>query len=613
MSLKFNKISDLKYSENYIFDILENRGIENPEMFLNPKKHLPEIETNPFNFYNMDKAIEIMKNSIDKNELIGVLVDDDADGYSSASALIKYIIHIRGDHNQIEWFFHSQKSHGLTKQTFNEMKNSDCDLIIIPDAASNDFEQQEELLKLGKKIIILDHHLVDNQDKILEISEKNKHYALANNQLKFNTKPYNKNFVGAGMVYKFCEAYDIKYGYDFSDELLDLIAMGQIGDASDISDYEINYIVKEGLENLNSDFMKEVLSGKATSDKIAPINLSFSIIPIINAISRVGCLEEKDLLLKSLFNYWPVDEFIEVEKRRKNKSTGKFNKVLLKWTMYQYAADELSKVKAKQDKITNKLEKQLSSEAFTNGICIVKTNEETIEFRSVTGLIANKIMSRFKMPTLVLVKNKDNTFSGSGRGFEKTVKDFRQWCLSTNLFDLAQGHDNAFGVIIPNDNLELLKHKLKVDFTETNEDSIVYDVDEIYNNESNLEEVKVVNNNNYIFGGKLVEPTYGYKNLIISRAAMSQRGSVVTFYHDGLEFICYKQDVGAIDSLKESAGFQQYFSVDLVGHPSRNNWSGRIKEQIVLDAFSFNDYSGEEPVIETPEDNWIGENGELIF
>lgn len=601
--LNFKVVSDLKGTN--IEDFLECRGITNPEKFLHVEQYYPEIETNVENFHSMNIAIGLLHQAIENDEHIGVLVDDDADGFSSSASLIASIMNLRESSENIEWFFHEKKSHGLTNDIQEELLHSSCDLIIIPDAASNDFKMQKELLNDGKKLIILDHHEIDNQEQIESLEFMYSNYALVNNHLKSN-KEVNPHFVGAGMVYKFIQAYDKKYGTCVSDYILDLVAMGQIGDASDIADLEIRALVNKGLSKLTSPLLIETLGDK---ENLAPINLSFSIIPMVNAVTRVGDYEEKDLALKALMGYWSLDEKIILQKRRKNKITNKFEVREEEWTMYQYVADLMTKIKARQNKTSDKMMTTLSDDAFTNGICITTTTEEEIKYRSITGLIANKLTSKFKMPALVLVKNEkdDSIYNGSARGFEKEIPDFRAWCLESGFFELAQGHDNAFGVEITRENLELLKNSLQ-NKKETNLNNIVYDVDKLYENKSNLSEVKKMNDNEQIFGGSVKKPLYGYKGLMIKRNCVNQRGSVVTFFHDGLEFIAYKQDPGIIDEFLQTLGFAQEFMVDLVGEPSRNNWNGRIKEQIVLEDFAFSSHE-----LNNTEDQWIDEDGNLSF
>lgn len=610
MSNGLNLVEKRSYDTGDIIeDILLSSGVENIEMFYYPDKF--DVETSWKDLSNMERSVKILNKSINNDEKIGVLVDDDADGFSSASAISKYISLV-GNKENIVWFFHNEKSHGLGFFSDEDFKkwSEQIDLLIIPDAASNDFTEKEKLLELGLKLIVLDHHNVDEPEKLNHILEKFENYSIVNNQLDESEK-VNHMFTGAGIVYKFCQAYDELFNKNDnrnSESLLDLIALGQIADASDISNPEIRLIVNKGISNIKSEFIKVVLAGEET---ITPKMLSFSIIPMINAITRVGSLEEKELLMKSLSGYWPIDQTTTVTRRRKNKVTGKMDKVDLEWTMYELAEDTLKKVRTKQNKIVDKVLKE-SGDIFASEICILEKTEDEIEKRAITGLVANKLASKFSSPTLVLVKKEDKElWHGSGRGYEKVFKNFRKWCLDTSRFNVAQGHDNAFGVEITTENLNILKEYLKQNkISNEKEDEI--EVVKIYNNESNLEQIKKINDNEIIFGGNVKPPLFGYKNLRLSRNSINQRGSVVTFFHNGLEFIAYKQEHGVVDDFINSLGFEQYFTVDMVGTPSRNNWAGRIKEQVVLEDFAFVNSDNNENV-ESPEKNWIGKDGELSF
>jgi len=612
-SLKFNVVEKvIDNDKNLVENFLANRGIENPELFLNPQENEDEIETNPFDILSMEKSIDILKKSIDNEEHIGVLVDDDADGYTSAAALIRMIKEIRGNLLNIEWFFHENKSHGISGNILDELLKSDCDLIIIPDAASNDFAEQDLIHKAGKKLLILDHHNIDETKEVEKRSKKYKDtYALVNNQLKNNDKKINTELTGAGVVYKFSQAYDNKYETNTAEKILDLVATGQIADASDISQYEIRLFIDKGLKNIQSPILKLQFDDKIKNgDLIAPINLSFSIIPIINAVSRIGDKEDKDLVLKSLLGYWDEDERILVTRRRKNKITGKMQPTELEWSHYELAMESLKKIKAKQDKIVNKTKETMDEYLKVGNIAVVAVPEELIEFRSTTGLIANKFISEHMMPALVLVEQEGNDLlSGSARGYESTLEDFREWCLSTGLFELAQGHGNAFGVIIHKDNIEKL---LKIADETLLEQDKTYDVDELLHNKSNLNEVQKFNELQHIYGGKVNPPIFGYKDLVITRNSVGQRGSVLTFYHEGLEFIAFKQQQGLLDDFLLEAGFSQYFKIDLVGEPTKNEWTGRVKHQIILQDFTM-EILNEAPVKIKDDENWLDENGNLSF
>lgn len=594
-------------SNHFVEDVLSNAGIENPEMFLNGKQYSDEIETTPECLFGMTEAVIMVKDAIKNYRSIGILVDDDADGMTSSAILYKALKHYKARY--LTMIFHDQKGHGLSGE-IDKIKKGDYDLIIVPDAGSNDFDEHEMLLKEGKQLIILDHHEMDKPEKMLDLKEKYKgNYVLVNNQLEYNTET-NKNFVGAGMVYKFVQAYDNYEGDNFAEQVLDLVAVGQTGDASDISDYEIQYLVRLGLDNIKNGLLKEALNSRIEKgQKLAPVNLSFDIIPFINAVTRVGTLEEKEELIKGLIGHYPTDGLIEVEKRRKNKETGKFEKRKELWSPYAILMDSLSKIKNRQNKEVDKILKLIKN-PFLDGVVIAEIKKDEIAYRSITGLIANKLVSKYNMPALVLVENEDGTYSGSARGYEKKFPSFRQWCLDTGKFDLAQGHDNAFGVIIKNEKLEELKKWLTC--YDLHDENIVYEVNKLYEGETNLDEVRLINDHAWMFGGRLQTPKFGYKDLIITRNCVSQRGSVVTFFNQGLEFIMYKQEPGIIDEFMSTMGFEQEIVVNLVGRPSRSEWTGRIKEQIVLDDFSMMPLS-KTNVQKKKEKTWKDEDEELEF
>lgn len=612
-SLEFKEIGkayDFEVEDN-LEGFLMSKGIEFPELFLDPYQ-LKE-ETHPFNFVNMQEAVGIYNFAVANDKKIAILVDDDADGYSSSSAMMKYIY--LTEEVVVDLIFHEDKSHGLTDNAMEQILNSDYELIIIPDSSSNDVDNQRLLLEKGFEIIILDHHEMDNQEQLEILKVDFPHtYAIVNNTLVKNEE-VNPHFVGVGVVYKFCQALDFTNGTYKSDELLDLVAMGQIGDASDVADYEIRNLVRRGLDNITSPLLKEVFAEKIINkETITSTNLSFSIIPMANATSRIGGRKDKLVLVKALAGVYDEDEKVVVKRRRKSKITGKMEQVELQWSHYTLALDELTKLKSKQDRTITKVVKKIDGNIFKSNVTIVEAEEGDIEHRSLTGLLANRIASQNETPTLVLVYNEDNTYSGSARGFEKSMDDFRQWCNDSGYFEMAQGHANAFGVLIEADKLELLKEELSKN--NNGKKKIVYDVDKIYKDSSNIGLVTTINDHEELFGGTLQKPVYGYKNLVVGRNAISQRGTVVSFYHNGLEFIAYKQEPGLVDDFMIGLGFEQYVTVDLVGSPSKNDFTGQIKHQIVLKDFAMR--AGGREVKKSVEldkgkNTWLDASGELSF
>ena len=63
--------------------------------------------------------------------------------------------------DKLDFYIHGTKTHGLSDcyEYFIEKKYK---LVIAPDSSSNDYEQCLMLNKGGAKVVILDHHEVDN-------------------------------------------------------------------------------------------------------------------------------------------------------------------------------------------------------------------------------------------------------------------------------------------------------------------------------------------------------------------------------------------------------------------------------------------------------------------
>jgi len=107
------------------------------------------------------------------------------------------------------------------------------------------------------------------------------------------------------MIYKFCEVLDDKLGISQAHNYIDLAALGEIADVMDRTYTETNYIIMEGLKNIHNEGFKTLIESQAYSLKdkavspykgLTPIDIAFYIAPLINAITRVGTITEKEAM-----------------------------------------------------------------------------------------------------------------------------------------------------------------------------------------------------------------------------------------------------------------------------------------------------------------------------
>ena len=175
------------------------------------------------------------------NADIALIVDCDVDGFMSSTLICSYIKKINPD-IQITYYLHTGKAHGIDDEIMESLIKNPPDLLIIPDAGSNEMEKNQILSECGVRILVIDHHLTD---------EPYNPYAIrVNNQI--SDGHVNKCLCGTGVTYYFCLAHDAVYGLNYAKDFLDLVAVATIADVMDLRSLENRIIVDVGLRNIKN-------------------------------------------------------------------------------------------------------------------------------------------------------------------------------------------------------------------------------------------------------------------------------------------------------------------------------------------------------------------------
>ena len=225
--------------------ILTSRGIDEYDLdkWVNVQ-YDAEIAEAWQNLDNIQDAIDIVKTTWENGDTIGVVVDSDADGFTSAAIFINYLYELDPEYTKekVHYYLHSGKQHGLA-----DMLDLTEKLIVVPDGGTNDYQQHEIFNGRGQTVLILDHH-----EAPFESLEENT--ITVNNQLSDDYE--NKTFSGAGIVYRFCQAFDAEYNINnpIADKFLDLVALGNLSDMMDYRNLETRYYIHKGLQNINNSF-----------------------------------------------------------------------------------------------------------------------------------------------------------------------------------------------------------------------------------------------------------------------------------------------------------------------------------------------------------------------
>jgi len=559
--LKYKLIGNNDFVFSPLKTILKNRGIEDIEGFLS----LSDDAVNHYsNLINIDEAAECLLKHLRRKARIFIQVDSDVDGVTSSSIIINYIKRVFPEAN-LEWRMHEGKQHGIILETIPE----GVDLVLIPDAGSNQFEEHFVLRQKGIDVIVIDHH---------ECDEESRNAIVVNNQL--SPKYKNKALTGAGMAYKLCQALDDKLGKNEAKRFIDLVSVGNIADSADSREPETRYYMNQGLKKVRNPLIKELFVKQAysTKGKKNIQNTQFYINPLINAAIRIGSQEEKDQMMRSLLE---SNEEIYYKKRGKNER----ELVSIHWDTARVLGNIKQRQKKLVDSAVSEIEERIEEKGLLkNKILIVYV--EGILNKNLTGLVANQLAGEYKRPVLLARELEDGTLGGSGRGYDKgAVKNFKQLLEETGKFEFVEGHAEAFGFSITPENLiqvnEILNHKLKDIVINQNE----YEVDfEIAADNLTERFIKLINSYQDYWGYKVEEPLLAITDIEINKEDISHIGkktkNTVKFKVGGIEYMKFKSDEEFYESLVNRG---DRLVLTVIGKAKVNEYKGKETPQIEIE------------------------------
>lgn len=507
--LKYNLVIPQSFYGNEIRDILKYYGVKNVDAFLKPTLDDSVIES-PLLFDNIEKACDVIFDGVKNKKKFALIIDCDADGFTSSSVMYRYLKQLDSEVD-ITPYFHKGKAHGINEH-YKEIGESNADIVLVPDAGSSDIKEAEYLYNLNKTVICLDHHEVEE-----EIYKTSKAIIVNNQPSKRVT---DKSLTGVGVVYKLCKVLDSKLAINYADDYLPYVAIGMIADRTDLcNSKQSRYLVFKGLATMykrecNSSFINMLLDTQSYSmnNKITLTSVAFYVCPLINSLIRLGTMEQKEILFKAM-----CDSKETIERKVRGKG-------LVNITVQEYAIKDCQSLHRKQAKLTEEecilLYEQIAH-CQLDKLPMLIVNADAVD-GSMTGLIANKLVSTYRKPVF-LMRKKGNTLAGSARNFDKFgIVDLKQWCDGTGLFKLAQGHANAFGVMIDSNNINelfALISQLKVD-------AYVHSVFGEYEASSlSGEIIKSIGSYDYVFGAGVEEPLFVVKGMTVNKYNIALNGA----------------------------------------------------------------------------------------
>jgi single-stranded-DNA-specific exonuclease len=570
-------------SSNIIEDYLRSLGIEKIESFLSEPSIYDE-ETYE-DLERIQNLVDALHEGFTSNQKFFMQIDSDVDGFTSASIFYRYFKDLYPA-AEIKCRVHNGKEHGIVMNSIPQ----DAKYIIIPDAGSNQIEEQKELVRKGKKVLVIDHHLVDVYEEVPGA-------IVVNNQL--STKFKNKFLSGAGMVYKVIQCYSKKYGDNkHHKEYIDLVALGLISDMMDTRDLDNNYLISVGLKNIKNPMFKALLIKQSYSvssvDIPNKIDVAFYITPLINAVIRVGTIEQNEQLFQGFTEYDHTETY---EKQYKgNVSSETFYEMLAR--MAYNIRNQQNKEKEKSMEFIHEVIKQDNLDKNMVVTVISSQNDQVKVPKTMTGLVAMDIVKNYKKPAMLLRPRTiegENYFYGSARANVRPgFKSFREVLQQSGLIHFAEGHDMAFGVGVREDDLEKLTAYLNDKLKDIDFGTEEIEVDAILRGKRISHDVlKDFARYSYLYGMGIPQPKFAFE-IFITRDMVNIIGkerNTIKFNYNNIEFIKF----GARDIIAElfqegEDGFVDInpkLRVKIIGRSQYNEFNGTKTLQIMVDNLNF--------------------------
>ena len=568
------KLINPQINSNYGATLLSLRGVQDLQKFLNPDESCLQSFKDLRNIYNGVNDIRCLT----KDSRVGLIIDCDVDGFTSAAIIYQYLQRLIPE-MEIKCYIHDGKAHGL-EEHWQEIQDENFNLIIIPDAGSND---SQYAVNLSCPVLVIDHHLVEDTNFAQNM-------IVINNQLSPDYK--NKNLSGAGMAYQFCRALDEVFGREWAKDYIDLAALGICADMMSGLEIENQYFWKKGFADVKNYFFltlarkqKYSITGNmyATDaeimDALNPTSVAFYIVPLINAMIRVGSQTEKERMWIAF-----TDGHKQIPCYKKG-AKGTFEEAAVE------SARECGNARSHQNKFKDEAVARLEQKIFKhdlleNKILFVRLDPEDQFPSELNGLIAMQLAAKYKRPTIVARLNDQGYIRGSIRGLSNSeLISFKDYLDSTGLFEYVQGHDNAAGCSLMSSNLSRLHEIANKDLSAYDFGDNYYEVDFERQALSRDLEALIEDIDSYkkIWSQGNSEPIIYVKDLHFKRSdiqIMGKNKDTIKIVKNGIAYMKF-----FAKSMIEELSQYDEIKMEIVGKANLNEWNGRVTPQIFIENY----------------------------
>ena len=402
-----------------LLELLLDREIDTPEKierYLHPKR---EDLLDPMLMQDMDKAVNVIRDAIEKHEEITVFGDYDVDGVTATAILLTYL---RKQGAQVGFYIPDRhgEGYGLNIAAIEQIATH-SKLLITVDCGITCAAEVARAKELGMRVIVTDHHQLGPQIPECE--------AVLNPLL--GHYPFRR-LCGAGVAFKLVQAMG---GTEAIEPLWELAALATIADIVPLMD-ENRVIVYYGLAAMAATQRPGLIalmeSAGVDLQKVSSADVAFRMAPRINAGGRLALASRGVQLLttRRMDTAREIAEELNQDNIRRRE---------LEIEIFQQA-DEMTR---QQIDFMNERAIVVCGEGWNPG---------------VIGLAASRLVEKYKWPTILLSRDGDICV-GSARSIPG-VNIHEAMSTCRDLFIRFGGHAQAAGLTIEAKNVPEFKRRL---------------------------------------------------------------------------------------------------------------------------------------------------------
>ena len=410
----------MRNTDEILSGLLSKRGITSEEDISEFLSDRPQRTYDPFLLLNMEAGVDLLLSEINSGTKICIYGDYDADGVTSICILSSVLKSLT---DNFMYYIPSRfdEGYGLNMNAVKKIYDQGAGLIVTVDCGSVSYEEVEYAKSLGMKVIVTDHHSIDDikADCIL-INPKQKECSYPFSEL-----------AGCGVAFKLAQALQQRCGLSkkILNDVLDLAAVGTVGDIVSLRD-ENRTIVKYGLKRINEgrrQAMKKLVSAISLKN-VSSENIAFGIAPHINAAGRMAhAYEAVSLFLTDDEHIMDqqVEKLVTYNSRRKSEQDSAYKRCV-------------QMISGKEDFIVLKMEDI---------------------HEGIGGIAAGKVKEEFYRPVVIVTPSGEGFLKGTGRSIPG-IDIYQVLKKHSCLFERFGGHKSACGFLMKSDKLEAFKKRI---------------------------------------------------------------------------------------------------------------------------------------------------------